>query len=112
MPVMLELVIKVPIIWKSSVFAHGGIGYEVLFSKEQNFSDNVSDRRLYGGFAWMLGTGVRFELGDNSALFAEGFYHNANVKRARKDIKEALPVFEQVDLSGLGVRVGIALGPI
>ena len=111
-PLMLEVMVKFPAPWRGSIFAHGGVGYELLWNKEQNFETGVSDNQLYGGFAWQGGAGLLFKLGSSSGIFAEGFYHNAKVKRNRKDIKEDLPVFEQVNLSGFGARIGISLGPI
>jgi hypothetical protein len=110
-PIMAELTIKFPVFWKASIFGQGGVGYELLWNKEENFDAGISDSRLYGGFAYQFGAGLRIDLGRDSALFAEGYYNGAVVKRSRKDIVKDLPVFEEVDLSGFGVRVGVALGP-
>jgi hypothetical protein len=111
-PVMLELRVKFPALWKGAVFAHGGIGYEVLWNREQNFSTKVKDTRWYGGFTWLAGGGFSFDLGSSSAFFVEGYYNNAKVRRNLKDAIKDLPVFEEADLSGLGVRVGFSLGPL
>jgi hypothetical protein len=111
-PLMAELTVKLPIIWKSSIFAHGGVGYEIMWNKEQDYTTDASDRRLYGGFAWQLGAGVSLRLGHSSALFAEGYYHHAKVKRRLKDVVQYLPMFEQVNLSGVGARVGLSIGPL
>jgi len=111
-PLMAELMVNLPALWKGSIFAHGGIGYEIMWNKEQNYAQDVTDRRLYGGFAWQLGAGVSLRLGRSSALFAEGYYHHAKVRRKLKDVVVYLPVFEQVNLSGVGVRVGLSIGPL
>jgi hypothetical protein len=112
-PILAELTVKFPVFWKASIFGQGGIGYELLWNKEENFEPGVSrsDSRLYGGFTYQFGAGLLIGLGRDSALFAEGYYNHAVVKRSREDIVKDLPVFEEVDLSGFGARVGIALGP-
>jgi hypothetical protein len=110
-PLMAELMVKFPALWKGSIFGHGGIGYEVMWNKEQNYAQNVTDKRWYGGFAWQLGAGVSLRLGRSSALFAEGYYHHAKVRR-KKGVVEYLPVYEQVNLSGVGARVGLSIGPL
>jgi hypothetical protein len=110
-PILAELTIKFPVFWKASIFGQGGLGYELLWNKEENFETGKSDSRLYGGFTYQFGAGLLIGLGRDSALFAEGYYNRAIVKRSRKDIVKELPVFEEVDLSGFGARVGIALGP-
>jgi len=111
-PVMLDLRVKFPALWKGNIFAHGGIGYEVLWNREQNFQTKVKETRWYGGFTWLVGAGLSFDLGSNSAFFVEGYYNGAKVRRNLKEAILELPVFEEVDLSGLGARVGFSLGPI
>jgi hypothetical protein len=110
-PMMGEVTITIPVFWKLSALAQGGVGYEILWNKEENFETKTSDSRLYGGFTYQLGAGVRIGLGRDSGLFAEGYYNHAKVKRNAKDIVADLPVFEQVDLSGFGARAGIMIGP-
>jgi len=111
-PLMLELTLNFPALWKGSIFGHGGLGYELLINKERNYTQEVSETRLYGGFAWQVGAGVSFKLGSDSALFVEGYYNGAKVKRNLKEADKFLPVFEEVNLSGLGARVGLMLGPL
>ena len=108
-PVMAELSIRIPIVRKLSAFGHGGLGFEIMWAKEQNYDTGVSDSRWYAGFAWMGGAGLSYKLGNDTALYAEGFYKHSKVKRNRDDLTVDMPVFEEVDLSGLGVRMGVAL---
>ncbi len=110
-PILAELTVKFPVFWKASVFGQGGLGYELLWNKEENFETGKSDSRLFGGFTYQFGAGMLIGLGRDTALFAEGYYNHAIVKRNRDDIIKDLPVFEEVDLSGFGARVGISLGP-
>lgn len=109
LPIMLELMVMFPVFEGGSVFGHGGVGYEILWNREKNFVTNVSENRFYGGFGWLLGTGLMFKISSNVAIYIEGFYTNAKPSRSRKDIKKDLPVFEEVNLSGIGGRFGLAL---
>jgi hypothetical protein len=111
-PIMLELMVKIPVIPKFSVFGHGGLGYEFLFNKERNYASGVSDTRFYSGWTWQAGAGVMFKLGRESAIFAEGFYDHGKARHKLKDLILFLPAFEEVDLSGFGARVGFSLGPL
>jgi len=110
-PMMGELTITIPVFWKASILTQGGVGYELLWNKEENFETKASDSRLYGGFTYQVGAGMRIGLGRDSGIFIEGYYNHAKVKRNVKDIVADLPVFEQVDLSGFGARAGIMIGP-
>ena len=112
LPIMFELMVQIPVIWKCSFFGHGGIGTEILWNREQFYATNEKDSRFYFGFAWQLGVGLSLKLSQSTALFAEGYYKNSKVKRSREDIIKDLPVYEQVNLSGIGGRVGILLGPL
>ena len=108
-PLMAELTVRIPIVWKLSVFGHGGLGFDVMWAKEENYVEGLTDNRWYAGFAWMGGAGLSIKLGTDTSLYAEGFYKHSKVKRNRDDLTENMPVFEEVDLSGLGVRLGVAL---
>jgi len=110
-PMMGEVTITIPVFWKASFLAQGGVGYELLWNKEENFETKVSDSRFYGGFTYQVGAGMLIGLGRDSGLFVEGYYNHAKVKRNVKDVVADLPVFEQVDLSGFGARAGITFGP-
>jgi hypothetical protein len=90
-------------------FANGGLGYEMLWNNENNFVDGKKERRFYSGFAWMAGGGFQYRIGSRSAVIAEIFYHDATVKR-NESKKQGLPVWSQVNLSGLGFRGGLRFG--
>ena len=112
LPVMLELMIKFPVFPRGSVFGHAGLGYEFLFNKVDNFAAGISDRDFYSGFTWQLGGGFMIKLGNSSSLFVEGFYDWGRPKRNLKDPILNMPVYESVNLSGFGARVGLSLGPL
>jgi hypothetical protein len=111
-PVMLELMIKIPIVSSFGAFGHGGLGYEFLFNRERNYYTGGKDTRFYSGFTWQIGGGVMVNLGSESSLFVEGFYDHGKPQRNLKEFIRGAPVFESVNLSGFGVRVGLSLGPL
>jgi hypothetical protein len=111
LPIMLEVGVRIPV-GPTKARISGGLGYEILRIKEENFQLDVSDNRWYGGFTWQVGGGWMFGLGSSTYIFVEGFYRRAEVDRRTDDMIQGLPVREVVDTSGLGARVGISVGPM
>ena len=107
-PLSLNLDIRFPIESPINIYAGGSLTYQMLFNRENNYVDNVKENRFYGGFGWMARAGIEYYLGSRSALIAEAFYNNVKVKGNHKK-QAGLPVWEEVDLQGLGFRAGIRL---
>jgi hypothetical protein len=111
-PLMLELMIRIPIVSSFGAFAHGGLGYEFLFNGERNYYTGEKDNRFYSGFTWQIGGGVMVNLGSQSSIFVEGYYDHGKPRRNLKEFIAGAPVFESVNLSGFGIRAGLSLGPL
>jgi hypothetical protein len=107
-PIQAELTVEIPIVWRLTVFGHGAAGFEFLWNREQNWVDDVSTSQWFAGWTWTGGAGLMFKLGRDTDLYLQGYYKYSKVKRDRDDISEGLPVFEEVNLSGLGLRMGLA----
>ena len=109
LPLMFTADVKIPV-ENSPIrpYFGGGIGYQLLFNKEENFEDDVSDSRFYGGFGWMFELGAEYMMSPNTAFYLEGFYNGCKVKRS-SDSAAGLPTWEEVDMSGLGFRIGLSL---
>ncbi len=86
---------------------HGGLGYEFLFNKENNYVDQVSERRFYKGLSWLVSAGFHYQIGSRSAVVGELLYHSAHVSRNRSTTPEGLPIWSEVNLSGFGFRFGL-----
>jgi hypothetical protein len=108
-PLMAELNLKIPIAFKLSFFGDGSIGFEFMRTHVQNYQDSVSEKKWYAGLAWVLGAGIMYEIGRDTDIYLEGFYKNSKVRRDLDGASEYLPIFEEVNLSGIGFRLGIAL---
>jgi hypothetical protein len=98
-----------PVNYNLGYFLSGALGYEMLFNNEQTYGENAFKKtRYYSGFKWMLSGGIRYRVGMRSSFIAELFYDGTKVSRDKKGELGA-PVRYQVDLSGLGARVGIRM---
>jgi len=86
----------------------GSLTYQFLFNTEHNFEENIKEKRNYSGFGWMARAGIEYNIGSRSSLLIEAFYNSCKVK-GNKEKKQGLPVWDEVDVSGLGFRAGVRL---
>ena len=82
-------------------------GYEILFSREANYITDDKKNQFYGGFGWQLMIGGAYPLGSASSLIGEVFYNGCTVRRSKGDSEFGFPIHEELDFSGLGLRVGL-----
>ena len=88
----------------------GGLGYEWLWSKIQTYDGtDYNETKAYGGFKWLLSGGIVYQVGSRSSFLAEVFYDGTKVSREKK-AEQGAPVRYEVDLSGIGFRVGVRMG--
>jgi len=108
MPISAEVVIRQafnpPLHW----YAGASLTYQLLFNTENNFDAGIKEKRNYSGFGWVARAGIEYTVGSRSALILEAFYNNCKVK-GDKDKVQGLPVWSQVNVSGLGIRGGLRL---
>ncbi len=90
----------------------GGLGYEFLFNKENNYVEKRSERRFYKGLSWVVSAGFQYRIGSRSSLVGELLYHSARPSRNRSETPEGLPIWSEVNLSGFGFRFGIRFSSI
>ncbi len=109
-PITASIVVKFSNQMPFTFFLGGGLGYQLLFNKETNYQENVSERRFYRGFGWQLEGGAMYRIGQRSWFFGEVFYNSATPSRNKNKNAQGLPTWEQVDISGVGVRLGVRLG--
>lgn len=93
-----------PLYW----FAGGSVAYQFLFNTENNYQEDIKERRFYRGFGWMVRGGIEYAIGSRSSIILEAFYNRCKVK-GNKDKVDGLPVWNEVDVSGLGFRAGLKL---
>ena len=109
LPLMFTADVKIPI-ENSPIrpYFGGGIGYQLLFNKEENFEQDISDSRFYSGFGYQLQVGAEYEMSPHTGFYLEGFYNGCKAKRG-EDSAAGLPTWEEVDISGFGFRIGLTL---
>jgi hypothetical protein len=109
LPLMAEIDVKIPMGRYLGYLIRGGLGYSFLWSNEKNFEKKTNENRNYDGFTWQAAFGLYYDVGSRSTFIVDLFYNNGEVSREVKKSTEGLPVSERVNLSGLGVRVGVIL---
>lgn len=82
-------------------------GYEILFSREANYYTGDKKNQFYGGFGWQLMIGGAYPLGSASSILGEVFYNGSTVRRSKGESELGFPIHEELDFSGLGLRVGL-----
>lgn len=93
-----------PVYW---IFG-AGLSYQFLFNTEHNFEDNIKEKRNYNGWGWTARAGIEYLLGSRSSIVIEAIYNAAKV-RGNKDKSLGLPVWNEVNVTGLGIRTGLRL---
>lgn len=108
LPVSANVTVHFPVAQQLSVYGGGGISYQFLWSKQNNYVDGVEKSRFFKGFGWVGRVGLEYLLGRRSSLIAEAYYNGCKVK-GNKSEEAGLPTWDEVDVSGLGFRAGVRL---
>ena len=98
LPISATGVIRFPFNPPLLFYLGGGVAYEFLFTKNINFH----------GFGWQACAGIEYNLGLRSSFILEAFYNSCHVK-GNKEKREGHPVWDEVDVTGLGFRGGLRL---
>lgn len=111
LPIFLGMKIKLPLTYNQDFgyFARANLSYQFLWSKEKNYIANKSENRKFGGLGWQAGLGLYYRIGSRSHFTAEAIYNSCTVSRNVSNPTSDLPLSEQVDLSGGGIRLGVEI---
>ncbi len=111
LPLYAKLNYEHPIAFKSPIYFRGsaGLGWEMVWNKVDNYFTDTHKTRFYNGFGWQATAGLGFEISSSANFFVDGFYNGSTVKRNSKTNDEGLPIWEELNISGFGVRVGISI---
>jgi opacity protein-like surface antigen len=108
LPLTVNATVHMPLNYPFGVYFGAGLAWEFLFNSENNYEYDVKENRTYNGFGWVARAGAEFKLGSRSSLIGEVHYNNCIVKRD-KTKKEGLPEWDEVDVTGLGVKIGLRM---
>ena len=89
--------------------ASAGLGWEMVWNNEKNYVDGVKKTRFYHGFGWQVSGGVSLAISSSANFFADIFYNNSTVKRNRTISADGLPTWEELDISGMGLKFGVSI---
>lgn len=86
-----------------------GLGYEFLWNSVTKFEDNVDKTEFFSGFGWQVSAGISLPISSASDFYGEILYHGGAPSKEAGKTEEGFPVRTEVDMSGLGLRLGIRL---
>ncbi|MBN1351646.1 outer membrane beta-barrel protein [candidate division KSB1 bacterium] len=112
LPLMANINVKMPIseYTPAFVYVNGALGWQMMWNTENNYGEDKKESRFYSGFGWMAGVGLMYQVGRRSAIIAEVGYNGCKVSRNRTENTEGLPVWDEINISGLMLRAGIRMG--
>ena len=108
-PLFFQLHYTGPITQSLDLKVTAGVGYELLWNSITNFETKKEGTDFYSGFGWNVGAGVSLPISRASDFYGEVFYHGGSPSRDAGKTEEGLPVRSEIDMSGLGVRIGLRL---
>ena len=87
----------------------GDLGFSFLINREVNYLTDESDTKFFAAFTWCLGGGMKYQLGSSSSALFELYYNNAKLKNKHTKTDAGLPVYNEINMSGLGFRIGLQM---
>jgi hypothetical protein len=90
-----------------------GVGYEWLFVTDNDYVNNVSLERTFGGLGWQVWGGAGLPLGGRARINGEVFYNSSEVGSDTDVFVDgfgAATVRDVRNMNGLGMRFGVAWG--
>ncbi len=110
LPVAGNVIINLPMdVSGMSPYLGGGLGFAMLLNREVNYINDETDMRFFSAFIWNISGGLNYELGSNSAARFELFYNQAVLKGSRDKTEAGFPVYDELNMSGLGFRIGLVM---
>ena len=110
LPLMGSAKIRFPIEFGPlSPFGKIELGWNNLFNNETNYVTEERKLRFFNGFGWTFCAGTSFELGDKTSINFEMLYRNAKMKANVDKTEAGLPIFDELNMSGLGIQLGLLM---
>ena len=89
--------------------ASGGLGWELAWNSERNFVEQVNQTRFFNGFGWQVSGGLGIAISSSGNFFVDIFYNGSRVRRNQQTSSLGLPTWEELDVSGLGLKAGVSI---
>lgn len=84
-----------------------GVGWSFIWNKENNFVEDVKRTRYFNSFTWQASAGIGVRASQRGLIFVDLYYQNAKPRKSENRVENGLPVFQEIDLTGFGIRVGV-----
>ena len=96
LPLTANVTIKFPMQLPLCWYVGAGVAYEFLIVKKTTFT----------GFGWTARAGVEYIIGSRSSLLFEATYNSCK-PRANRDENDGVKTWDEVNVSGFGIHVGL-----
>ncbi len=90
-----------------SPYTNVSLGWNILFNNETNYVNGEQTFRFFNGFGWGLGAGASLVLGEKSSIGIETYYRSAKMKANVDETELGLPIYDELDMTGLGLQIGL-----
>ena len=109
-PVQGNVKVRLPLDSEVKPYFKAGLGWgflwEDVFVAKTEENEKIDDVKFYNGFNWNLSLGVDYPLGSKSKIFGEFFYNAGKMKRNKEETEYGI-TWDEIDVSGIGLRFGI-----
>ncbi len=109
-PFLLKINYEHPLVPRSILYlrASAGMGWEFVWNSERNYLTGNNQTRFFNGFGWQGSLGLGMAVSSSGNLFIDLFYNNARPTRGNTRNEAGLPTWQEMDLRGFGVKVGLS----
>jgi hypothetical protein len=108
-PLLFQLHYTGPITQALDLKVTAGLGYEFLWNSINNFKEGKERTDFFSGFGWQVAAGISIPISSASDFYGEVLYHGGTPSSDEGKTQEGLPLRTEVDMSGLGIRIGLRL---
>jgi Outer membrane protein beta-barrel domain len=114
LPLMFHARYKIPLGSDVNVpltpYIQGGLGYIMSWYGYENYETGADENSYFGGFGFRIALGAMYQMGSSSQFSFEFYYMSASLSHEEDDEEIGRPVKSELDMSGLGVRLGLHFG--
>jgi len=111
LPLMIHARYKIPLGSAVEIplmpYVQGGLGYIMSWYGYENYETQVDENKYFGGFGFRVAFGAMYQMGSSSQFSFELYYMSASLTHEEDDEEIGRPVRSELDMSGLGVRLGL-----
>ncbi len=85
-------------------------GYVLSWYGFTNYETDEDESKFFGGWGLRFGVGAMYQIGSSSRVSLDVYYMSAKLSREDDNEEIGRPVITELDLSGVGIRIGLLFG--